>query len=376
MKKERNPETSVSGDTLEKRLSSLWDTAVPDAETAERLRARVMKAAESEIEAEDETKARRGWWNRLRIPAAACLLLAFGMSGFLLFREAGTPRIYTYTTEAGETVAFPESKAVLSAKSIAFDYPVVVRPLTKSESDGLFGTVSIVRGDFPLANDDLVWRGGSEGGYGYEDAPDFSNGIANDDLVWRDLTVDWVDADYRGELPEARGGRIIRTADPAEGGSEDGGGSNGDDLPAESERSDVWGTFREDSGEMIRAEGRLGTTRIAAAAPGIAVSDTVIAGESGSGGEVSRIGGVDVTFVRFTTAPNSRGERTVVLGASFPLTVEDGAGGSAEWTVTAEQAGDAGEPDAAAEALIRSVKSILSAPHEAVRNEGGSEREE
>jgi hypothetical protein len=44
--------------------------------------------------------------------------------------------------------------------------------------------------------------------------------------------------------------------------------------------------------------------------------------------------------------------------------------------VTAEQAGDAGEPDAAAEALIRSVKSILSAPHEAVRNEGGSEREE
>ena len=127
---------------------------------------------------------------------------------------------------------------------------------------------------------------------------------------------------------------------------------------------------------MIRAEGRLGTTRIAAAAPGIPVSDTVIADESGAGGEVSRIGGVDVTFVRFTTAPNSRGERTVVLCASFPLTVTDGAGGSAEWTVTAEQAGDAGEPDAAAEALIRSVKSILSAPHEAVRNEGGSEREE
>ena len=319
--------------------------------------------------------------NRLRIPAAACLLLAIGLGGFMLFREARTPRIYTYTTEAGETVAFPESEAALSAESIAFDYPVIVRPLTKSESDGLFGTVSIVRGDFPLANDDLVWRGGSEYEYGYEGAPDFSNGIANDDLVWRDITVDRVGSDSPGVLPEASGGGIIRTAesDGADGADRadradgtdraDGGGLNGNDAAEEeSERSDVWDTFREDSGEMIRAEGRLGTTRIAAAAPGIPVSDTVIADESGAGGEVSRIGGVDVTFVRFTTAPNSRGERTVVLCASFPLTVTDGAGGSAEWTVTAEQAGSAGESDTAAEALIRSVKSILSASHQAVRN--------
>ena len=370
MKKERTPAKTVkmSGSTLETRLSSLWDTAVPDGETAERLRARVMKAAENGAAAENGTKARRGWMNRLRIPAAACLLLAIGLGGFLLFREARTPRIYTYTTEAGETVAFPESEAALSAESIAFDYPVIVRPLTKSESDGLFGTVSIVRGDFPLANDDLVWRGGSEYEYGYEGAPDFSNGIANDDLVWRDITVDRVGSDPRGVLSEASGGGIIRTAESDGTDGADGGGLNGNDATAESERSDVWGTFREDSGEMIRAEGRLGTTRIAAAAPGIPVSDTVIADESGAGGEVSRIGGVDVTFVRFTTAPNSRGERTVVLCASFPLTVTDGAGGSAEWTVTAEQAGDAGESDAAAEALIRSVKSILSASHQAVRN--------
>ena len=348
----------------EERLKTLWDGIIPDRGTEERVLERVKAEAEKQDggadERADEAPASPGRiLRRMRWTAAACILLAFGMSAVMLMREARAPAGYTYTMDTGETLVFPPA-GTASSMSIHLDYPVVVRPLTAEESEGLFGRVSAVRGEYPLANDDLVWRGGNTGG-DLTGTPDFSGGIANDDLVWRQRVPnsETLVGDLRG-TPDAQyvytGTGDGRTAsddpEPAKSTS-DGETAGGGTLSA------VYGTFREDSGALIRVEGELAGTKIAAAAPGIAVTDTVV----GEGGAVCSIDGRDVTLSSFTTAPNSRGERTAVFSASFSmpvsLTAEDGET-TAAWQVKAEQAGPAEKAESVAAELVSAVRGILS----------------
>ena len=211
-------------------------------------------------------------------------------------------------------------------------------------------------GEGPLANDDLVWRGGKTGG-DLSGAPDFSGGIANDDLVWR-----WTDPEsgvFIGDQSGRSDAEYIYTGT---------GNEQAADAPAAQTPvfSGVYGTFREDSGVLIRVEGKLAETKIAAAAPGIAVTDVGY----GANGEICFLDGREVTLSSFTTRPNSRGERTAVLSASFPMTVTDG-DKAAEWQVTAERAGPAEDAEAVAEALVSAVRSILS--HDARIVTGGEE---
>ena len=344
----------------EEKLKTLWDGILPDGETAERLRKRVTDG-QPEASGKTHHPGRRAGRkdgsdsavsNRMRIPAAACLLLAFGMSGILLFGSATGPHTYTFTTDRGETLTFPPVSAV-DNMSIDPGFPVVSRPLTAAESKDLFGTVSVTRGEYPLANDDLVWRGGSS--YGGTDTPDFSNGLANDDLVWRQADPD--SQTVIGELPDSRDAEYVWTE------------AEGADLTVSSDGealSAIYGTFREDSGELIRAEGKLGETKITAAAPGITVTDAAT-----GAGDLCLIDGYGVTLGSFTASPDSRGERTVIFSASFPMTVTD-VDGETEWNVTAEMAGNADDPDPAAEALVDSVRKILSSDHAAARNDDSS----
>lgn len=339
----------------EDRLKTLWDGIVPGEGAEARIREQMDRV---------RSEPQKPVW--MRIPAAACLIAAFGMSAILLAgRIRMQPPVYTYTTEEGAVLTFQPAKTVAAA-SIHFDYPVVVRPLTAEESEGLFGRVSASSGGGLLANDDLVWRGGNSGG-DLSGAPDFSGGIANDDLVWRQADPD----SYVVVQPEGEGQSV-----PYHG--------QGDGVPGNphavsapiitvpagesSSGTSIWGTFREDSGELIRVEGTMNGTKIAAAAPGIPVTDTVV-GDGGDSG-IERIDGVDVALSSFTTDPNSRGERTVVLDASFSVTVTDVKnGGAAEWRFEAVESGPVGEADAAAKSLIESVRRILAAGHTAVRYE-------
>lgn len=347
----------------EERLKTLWNGILPDKGTEERMRARVTAEAEKQADSGDggagENMASPGrTLRRMRQMAVACVLLAFGMSAVMLLREARAPAVYTYTMDTGETLVFPPAEAVPSM-AVHLDYPVVVRPLTAEEAEGLFGRVSAVRGDYPLANDDLVWRGGKNGG-DPTDMPASSGGIANDDLVWRQRVPG--SETLIGDLPGTPDAQYVYT------GTGDGRTASEDPEPAKTPSdgktagsgtlSAVYGTFREDTGELIRVEGELAGTKIAAAAPGIAVSDTVI-----GAGEPGRIDGCDVTLASFTTPPNSRGERTVVLRASFSKTVsvETTEGErTAEWNVTAEQAGPAEDAETAVGALLSAVRGILS----------------
>lgn len=341
-------------------LRTLWDGIGPGPEAAERLRARVTAAAE-ETDENGGGLTRTGavgsiLARRMRAAAAAVVVAAFGMSAVLLAGEINAPAGYTCTTETGETLFFPSAEPA-PAMSFHLDYPVIVRPLTAEESVGLFGRVSAVRGGNPLANDDLVWRGGRNGG-NLTGMPDLSGGIANDDLVWRQRVPD--SETLVGDLPGAPDAQYVYT------GTEQ--ASTGDPEPEKTTaggnlsvgiQSTVYGTFREDSGALIRVEGELAGTKIAAAAPGIAAADTVI----GEGGAVCSIDGVDVTLASFTMSPNSRGERTAVFSASFSMpvsvTAEDGET-MADWQVRAEQAGPAENAEAVASELVSAVRGILS----------------
>ena len=134
----------------DERLKTLWDGIGPDGGAEKRMRERVAAEAEKQrgnadakrmignrdpkntagtADAEEKAAARTVRW--MRRGAAACLVLAFGMSAVLLAREAAAPlRIgYTCTLETGETLVFPPAEQAVSM-SLHFDYPVVVRPLT------------------------------------------------------------------------------------------------------------------------------------------------------------------------------------------------------------------------------------------------------
>ena len=340
-------------------LRSLWDGIGPGPEASERLRASVTAAAEKT--ADNAGGLNRNLVQRMRAAAAAIVVAAFGMSAVLLAAEGGVPTGYTCTTETGETLFFPTAGPA-PAMALHLDYPVIVRPLTVEESTGLFGQVSAVRGDNPLANDDLVWRGGRNRG-DVTGIPDYSGGIANDDLVWRQRVAG--SETLIGDLPGTPDAQYVYT------GTEQ---TSSDDPEPEKtvnagKSSAVYGTFREDSGALIRVEGELAGTKIVAAAPGITMTDTAV----GKGGAVCTIDGRDVTLASFTTSPNSRGERTAVFSASFSMpvsvTADDGKT-TAVWQVRAEQAGPAENAESVAVSLVSAVREILSHDARIVTSDG------
>ena len=123
-----------------------------------------------------------------------------------------------------------------------------------------------------------------------------------------------------------------------------------------------YGTFRQDTGELIRTEGKVGEIKIVCAAPGIALTDVVVSAD----GAAAEIAGRDVTLGSFTTRPNSRGARTAILCAAFEIDAEDGA----VWRAYAEAAGDVSEAEKTAAKLLEAVGSMVSGRSDfgAVRN--------
>ena len=339
---------------FEEKLKTLWDGEVPDGNTADRLRTRLRDRLRTRLPDMAE--------RRMRIAAAACLILAFGIGGFTaLCRPAPT---YAFTAGNGVLYEFPPLERV-SSLSLHPDFPVVTRVLTEEENESIFRRTSI-RDGFPLANDDLVWRGGDSSGKD-ADAPDFSNGIANDDLVWR----------QRGPVTvsdtEQSAGQIVPYGNPEQSSDAryvliSSGEETESPLPASVPAADTApavrtvGTFRADTGELIRTEGEVGGTKIVCAAPGIGLTDAVVS----EGGAAAQIGGHEVTLGSFTTRPNSNGRRTALFCAYFDLDTPDGE----TWRAYAEAAGDLSAADETAQALLWTVGSMVAGESDfgAVRN--------
>ena len=346
----------------EEKLKTLWDGELPDADAAERLRERVMKEAKEAAgtDVAPDPVPISGGNRRMKLLAAACLILAFGIGGFSALRQYAVPPTYRYTDGTGETYDFPPAQ--IGTNSLHCDFPVVTRQLTAEESGSLFRSVSVREGAL-LANDDLVWRGSSDGGSGSSaDAPDFSGGIANDDLVWREQPSGPSLEDWRAYIYEKEGLESVpdksSDAEYVWVSSDDAaGGSSG-------EGTAIYGTFRQDTGELIRTEGKVGEIKIICAAQGIALTDVVVS----SDGAVAEIAGQDVMLRSYTTPPNSRGARTAILCADFEIDAEDGE----VWKAYAEAAGDVSEAEKIAGTLVETVRGMLSGPADfgSVRNSG------
>lgn len=86
-------------------------------------------------------------------------------------------------------------------------------------------------------------------------------------------------------------------------------------LPETTERRSAIGTFREENGELLRVEGKLGDATIIFAQVIFPISDVVLEGNESS----SSVNGIPVTTGYFVTSPNSRGEQSAIFFASFSI---------------------------------------------------------
>ena len=330
---------------LNEKLKSAFDRSLPEEAVRTRIREKVLAEAEKtrEKEARKQPFFRRKQFRVLAVTAAALLLVG---GGIFLTKGAGIPDAVTVTTARGETFVFPAVAGIGSNSLVTPACGVETRQITSCETAQLYSRTVFWResgaeGKDLLANDDLVFR--------WQVSPDGTKTVISgkDDDPPRLLLLSDSDpvptTDPVATTPvsgdDAEAGPDAET-EPGEGSS-----------PEEDDPAVLNGTFRRDTGELIRAEGHLGNVKLTFAAPGEPLSDTVLMGEESE----TELDGVPLSLGSFLTGPNSRGKKTLILYARFETQ------GSAPWQVQAEIGGDPDDPKTAASELICAVRSVLAA---------------
>ena len=321
---------------LNEKLKSAMDGSLPEEAVRVRIRDKVLAEAEKtrEKEARKQPFFRRKQFRVLAVTAAALLLVG---GGIFLWKGAGIPDAVTVTTARGETFVFPAVAGIGSNSLVMPACGVETRQITSEETAQLYSRTVFWResgaeGTDLVANNDLVFR--------WRVSPDGTKTVISDRyddpprlLLLSDSDPVPVSGDDAEAGPDAE-------TEPGEGSS-----------PAEDDPAVLNGTFRRDTGELIRAEGHLGNVKLTFAAPGEPLSDTVLMGEESE----TELDGIPLSLGSFLTGPNSRGEKTLILYARFETQ------GSAPWQVQAEIGGDLDDPKTAAVQLICAVRSVLAA---------------
>ena len=86
-------------------------------------------------------------------------------------------------------------------------------------------------------------------------------------------------------------------------------------FPASTESRSAMGTFRDETGDLLRIEGKIGLASVIYAQDIFPVNDVVIEGNE----TTSLVVGIPVTTGYFITNPNSRGEQLAVFFGSFKI---------------------------------------------------------
>lgn len=86
-------------------------------------------------------------------------------------------------------------------------------------------------------------------------------------------------------------------------------------FPVTAEAQRAMGMFNDETGELLRIEGKIGDAAVIFAQDGFPVNDVVIEGNETS----STVNGIPVTTGYYITNPNSKGEQLAVFFASFTL---------------------------------------------------------
>ena len=321
---------------LNEKLKSAMDGSLPEEAVRVRIRDKVLAEAKKtrEKEARKQPFFQRKQFRVLAVTAAALLLVG---GGIFLWKGAGIPDAVTVTTARGETFVFPAVAGIGSNSLVMPACGVETRQITSGETAQLYSRTVFWResgaeGTDLVANNDLVFR--------WQVSPDGTKTVISDRYDDPPCLLLLSDSD-----PVPVSGDDAETGPDAE--TEPGEGSS----PAEDDPAVLNGTFRRDTGELIRAEGHLGNVKLTFAAPGEPLSDTVLMGEESE----TELDGTPLSLGSFLTGPNSRGEKTLILCARFETQ------GSAPWQVQAEIGGDPDDPKTAAVQLICAVRSVLAA---------------
>ncbi len=86
-------------------------------------------------------------------------------------------------------------------------------------------------------------------------------------------------------------------------------------FPASTESRSAIGTFRDETGALLRVEGKIGNASVIYAQDGFPVNDAVIAGNE----TASSVAGIPVTMGYYITKPDSRGEQLAIFFGSFKI---------------------------------------------------------
>lgn len=86
-------------------------------------------------------------------------------------------------------------------------------------------------------------------------------------------------------------------------------------FPKTNESRTAIGTFRDETGALLRIEGKIGNISVIYAQDGFPVNDVVIEGNE----TASSVAGVPVTTGYYITKPNSRGEQHAIFFGSFKI---------------------------------------------------------
>lgn len=86
-------------------------------------------------------------------------------------------------------------------------------------------------------------------------------------------------------------------------------------FPTSTESRSAMGTFRDETGDLLRIEGKIGNASVIYARDNFPVNDVVIEGTE----TTSLVAGVPVTTGYYITNPNSRGEQLAVFFGSFKI---------------------------------------------------------
>jgi hypothetical protein len=117
-------------------------------------------------------------------------------------------------------------------------------------------------------------------------------------------------------------------------------------FPASTESRSAIGTFRDETGALLRVEGKIGNATVIYAQDGFPVSDVVIAGNE----TASSAAGVPVTAGYCITKPNSRGEQLAIFFGSFKI---------GDTNAYVEYFGDKSEADEVSQATAELILQII-----------------
>lgn len=117
-------------------------------------------------------------------------------------------------------------------------------------------------------------------------------------------------------------------------------------FPGTVEPAAAHGTFKDETGELIRIEGKIGEADVIIVQSGFPATDVIVEGNE----SISAVSGIPVTTGYFITKPDSKGLQTAIFFGSFTIGNKD---------IYVELAGDKSDTDVISQSITNLILEII-----------------